>query len=480
MLIRACLVSDSPELVSRLEKILRQPDLIVSHPPAGAFQSCVEADAFDLVIASEESIPRPYSETVAALARLPDRPDLVALLEPGQREERAALQAAGAFAVVDRDLSEPSLRRALSTLVRRRRESEMARLRETVPPERRFAPLAPGPETSGMSRLLDLGGRVADGDSSVLIVGETGAGKEWMARWIHDRSPRAHGSFVAVNCAALPAELVESELFGHEQGAFTGAHRARRGQFEIAHQGTLFLDEIAEMPVASQAKLLRAIQDREIRRVGSERPIRVDVRILAATNRDPAEAIDSKHLREDLYYRLGVVTLEIPPLRDRSGEVPALAEECFDDLRVRLRRPDLQGISPAALEALRRYRWPGNVRELLNVLERAVLLAAGPAITLDDLPVAVARPPAGGPRPVGAPHRPRAGWESFWDHTFDAPMAEATAGVTEEYEREYLRRLLERAGGRVGEAALLAGVDQKTLYSKMRRYGLDKRAFRAT
>ncbi len=476
MLIRACVVSDSPELAARLEKILRQPDLIVSRPPEGAFHACVEGDSFDLVIASEESIPRPYSETVAVLGRLPDRPDLVALLSPGQREERAALQAAGAFAVVDRDLPEPSLRKALSTLVRRRREAAVARLREAPPPEPRVAG-ATGSERSSMTRLLELAGRVADGASSVLIVGETGVGKEWLARWIHERSPRAAGSFVAVNCAALPAELVESELFGHEQGAFTGAHRA---QFEIAHQGTLFLDEIAEMPAASQAKLLRAIQDREIRRVGSERPIRVDVRILAATNRNPEEAIRSKHLREDLYYRLGVVTLEVPPLRDRSEDVPALAQECLAELEIRLHRPDLRGIAPAALDALRRYRWPGNVRELLNVLERAVLLAEGPEITLGDLPVAVARPPGGGPRDVDGPSRPRVGWESFWEHTFDAPLAQATAGVTEEYEREYLRRLLERTGGRIGEAARRAGVDQKTLYAKMRRYEMDKRVFRAT
>ncbi|HUP43235.1 MAG TPA: sigma 54-interacting transcriptional regulator, partial [Thermoanaerobaculia bacterium] len=246
---------------------------------------------------------------------------------------------------------------------------------------------------------------------------------------------------------------------------------------ELAHHGTLFLDEITEMHPSAQAKLLRAIQEREIRRLGSEKPIRVDARILAATNRDPESAIRSKHLREDLYYRLGVVTLEVPPLRERPEDLPALVEGFLRDLRRRLGRLDVREVSTAVIEAFRSYAWPGNVRELINVLERALLLTAGPAVTLDDVPVAIAYPGFRGGSGEGA-GRPRPGWDRFWEHTFELPLAEARTAVVEEYEREFLRRLLERSGGRVGEAARLGGVDERTLYNKMRRYGLDKEAFR--
>lgn len=469
VLIRACVVSDSPELGERLEKILRQPDLLVTRPAEGDLGSCLRADAFDLVIATVESIPQPYADTLSSLAELPDSPELVVLVGPGQPGERARLQAAGAFAVVDRDLPEPSLRRALNTLVRRRREAALAKLRAATPAEPAEAGLLAGPVAGStvMRKLLDLAGRVTNGDSSVLILGETGSGKEWLARWIHERSDRAGGPFVAVNCAALPAELVESELFGHEQGAFTGAHRARRGQFELAHQGTLFLDEIGEMPIPAQAKLLRAIQDREIRRVGSERPIRIDARILAATHRDPERAIKDGAIRQDLYYRLNVVSLSVPALRDRPGDVPALARELLDAIRPRVHRPDVRGISPPALSALQSYAWPGNVRELINVLERAALLCAGSEITPDDLPASVTSGAAAG----------AAGAE--WEDLLDLPLGDARDELVERFEREYLERLLREANGSVGEAARRAGIDERTLYGKMRRYGLRKESFRA-
>jgi transcriptional regulator with GAF, ATPase, and Fis domain len=305
-----------------------------------------------------------------------------------------------------------------------------------------------------MRELLSLAERVAGSDSSLLVVGETGVGKEWLARWVHARSPRSAGPFVAVNCAALPGELVESELFGHERGAFTGAHRARRGQFELAHQ------------------------DREVRPVGGERSIPVDVRIVAATNREPEAAVRSKQLREDLFYRLSVVTLEVPPLRDRSEDVPALAKEYLGELRLRLGRPEVREVSAPVLRAFQAYAWPGNVRELINVLERAVLLSRGPALTLEDIPMAISGAAVGREGGSADGGRPRPGWDRFWENSFDLPLGEARAAVVDEYEREYLRRLLEETGGRVGESARRAGVDERTLYNKMRRYGLDKERFR--
>jgi DNA-binding NtrC family response regulator len=221
------------------------------------------------------------------------------------------------------------------------------------------------------------------------------------------------------------------------------------------------------MPLPAQAKLLRAIQDREIRRVGSERPIRVDARILAATNRAPERAIRDGTLRQDLYYRLNVVSLAVPPLRDRSGDVPALARELLDAIRPRVHRPDVRGLSKAALSALESYAWPGNVRELINVLERAALLCDGPEITPADLPAAVTSG-----APAGA-----AGSE--WDDLLDLTMGEARDELVERFEREYLERLLREANGGIGEAARRAGIDERTLYNKMRRYGLRKESFRS-
>lgn len=479
MLIRICILSDAVDMGEQVARLLRQPDVVVSRLPIGESWNQLGRESFDLLIAARSAIPRPYTESVAELGELPDGPELVVLAEDVDPEARASLQAAGAFAVIDADLSEPTLRKTLNTLIRRRREALIGRFRQEAPSGGALEATADS-RSPAMRELLRLADRVAGSDSSLLIVGETGVGKEWLARWICDRGPRAAGPFVAVNCSALPSELIESELFGHEEGAFTGARRPRRGQFELAHGGTLFLDEITEMPHAAQAKLLRAIQDREIRPLGSERSLRVDVRIMAATNRDPVAAVRSKSLREDLFYRLGVVTLEVPPLRDRTEDLATLAEEFLEQHRRQLGRPEVREISARVLRAFERYPWPGNVRELINVLERAVLLSAGPAVTLGDLPAAIARPPWSAVGAGGEPEsvRPRPGWDRFWEGSFGVPLHEARATVVEEYEREYVRRLLEQTGGRVGEAARLAGVEERTLYNKMRRYRLAKEEFR--
>jgi transcriptional regulator with PAS, ATPase and Fis domain len=219
-------------------------------------------------------------------------------------------------------------------------------------------------------------------------------GKERLARAIHAESRRSKGPFVAVNCAALSESLLESEPFGHEEGAFTGATRSHRGCFEIAHKGVIFLDEIGELPNHLQVKLLRALQDREITRVGSEQSFQVDVRMMAATNRDPREEVKTKRLREDLYYRLNVVTLTIPPLRQRSEDIPDIVASYLPWLRPRVGR-DVTSIAPEALEALAHYSWPGNVRELINVIERAMLLCEGEQIRLADLPDTIRLPQAG-------------------------------------------------------------------------------------
>ena len=238
-------------------------------------------------------------------------------------EARAALLAAGCLAVLNQDLADAALAEALETLVARRRAVAIDRLgAESLGSSRLPEVVAASP---AMQRLLRLAGQVAESDLSILILGETGTGKEWLARWIHAHSPRAQGRFLAVNCAALPEHLIESELFGHVKGAFTGADRPRRGCFELAHQGVLLLDEIGEMPVHLQSRLLRALEDKEIRRLGSEEAVHVDVRIMSATSRGSSAAEARQLLRDDLFFRLAGVILEVPPLRERPEDVAALA-----------------------------------------------------------------------------------------------------------------------------------------------------------
>jgi two-component system response regulator HydG len=296
--------------------------------------------------------------------------------------------------------------------------------------------------------------------ATVLIVGESGTGKELAARLVHDASARAAGPFVPVNCGAIPETLLESELFGHERGAFTGATARKAGRFERAHGGTLFLDEVGEMSPALQVKLLRFLQDGVLERVGGTEPVRVDVRVVAATNKDLAAEVKGGRFREDLFYRLDVVRVRLPPLRDRREDVPVLAVEF-------LRRAAAQagqaprGLTPAALAALERYRWPGNVRELLHAIERAVILATGDQIDLADLPdpvrEAVAAEAAAAAAPVpGVPGAP-------------PPIVIPFGTPMEEVERAVIRRTLEQVHGDKSLAAQLLGIAARTIYRKLDR-----------
>jgi transcriptional regulator with GAF, ATPase, and Fis domain len=296
-------------------------------------------------------------------------------------------------------------------------------------------------------------------------------GKEWLARAIHDEGPRHAGPFVAVNCGALPATLLESELFGHERGAFTGASRGHRGHFECAHGGTIFLDEVGEMPPATQVRLLRVLQEHRVQRVGGERAIDVDVRVLAATHRDPRELLRRGRLREDLYYRMAVVTLHVPPLRERTEDLSALVDTYLERF-ARLLGRGPRSIAGEALDALLAYRWPGNVRELTNVIERAVLLAPGPCVTVADLPEDIRRAAATSDAPILAKSASAA------TALADVPYCEARRAAVQAFERRYLTRLLERSGGHVGDAALRARINARSLYALMRRHGLRKEDFR--
>ncbi|RKY00591.1 sigma-54-dependent Fis family transcriptional regulator [Candidatus Poribacteria bacterium] len=303
---------------------------------------------------------------------------------------------------------------------------------------------------------------VAPTNATVLIEGESGTGKELVARAIHLNSPRRDKPFVAFNCAALNEGIVESELFGHERGAFTGAHRTKPGKFELADGGTLFLDEIGDMDLRIQAKLLRVIETKEFERVGGTKPIKVDVRIIAATNKDLEKEVRERRFRVDLYHRLKVVTIRMPPLRERKEDIPFLVESFIRELAAENGK-SIKGITGEALKALMRYDWPGNVRELKNCIESAIIVADGEMITLDDLPEHIVGDRS--PKPVAS-----------------APAAIEEPGIRpniyvgmtmEEVEREMIRATLIYTGNNKAKAARILNIGKKTLFRKIKKYGLD-------
>ena len=299
--------------------------------------------------------------------------------------------------------------------------------------------------SAAMEEVLELAARVAPLDTTVLVYGESGTGKEFIVRMIHEQSPRASAPFVSINCAALTETLLESELFGHARGAFTGAVREKAGLFEVAGSGTIFLDEIGEVAPTIQAKLLRALQEREIRRVGAERNITINARVVAATNRDLRAAVDAGTFREDLYFRLGAFIINVPPLRDRREEIPPLVHHFLVRAASRMKK-EVTAVSAEAMTALMNYSWPGNVRELEHAVERAVILANGPSIRVRELPPEVTQK-----------RRDRAGGD-----TLDL----------QEQERVMIERALERFHGNRRQAAEALKISTVTLWRKMKQYGI--------
>ena len=355
----------------------------------------------------------------------------------------------GAFHFIEKPLSAEAVLLTVASAIELRRARELTR---TLTAE-----LSAGARLVGSSRVLQrvrgLIEQVAPTDARVLITGESGTGKEMAAAALHELSPRAAGPFVRVNSAAIPRELVESEMFGHERGAFTSAHEARRGRFELADGGTLFLDEVADLGMEAQAKLLRAIETGTIERIGGQAPIRVDVRMIAATNRNLEAEMAAGRFREDLYYRLNVLRIHMPPLRERLDDVPELVEHLMQRLRQRhgLAPPVM---TPDALETLRRYQWPGNVRELANVCERLAILYPGRDVGQRELAGVIAADAAA--RPVSA-HE-------------EAPLHERI----DAFERELIERTLDAAEGSVADAARRLRTDRANLYRRMKRLGIER------
>ncbi|NTW57842.1 MAG: sigma-54-dependent Fis family transcriptional regulator [Nitrospirae bacterium] len=365
----------------------------------------------------------------------------------GTIESAVSAMKQGAFDYITKPFNRDELRITLERALKMRRlEKENVRLRAEVIDRYRFDAIVGNSEK--LREVIALAGRVAPSDATVLVTGESGTGKELLARGIHYSSGRSEGPFVAVNCAAIPENLIESELFGHVKGAFTGAVRDREGKFELADGGTIFLDEIGDLRVDLQAKILRTLQERTVDRVGGVKQIDVDVRVIAATNKDLEREVREGNFREDLYYRLSVVTLQMPPLRDRKDDIPVLAEHF---LRKFSPGPVVR-LAPDALAILSAYGWPGNVRELENVMERASILKRGDTITREDLPEKLSRK-AGGASEV----------------LLNLPEDGLSL---EELEKDLIIKALEKHKGNQTRAAEYLRITRPTLIYRMEKYGL--------
>ncbi len=397
------------------------------------------------------------------------RPETQVIMITACGSEKTAVEAMklGAADYLPKPFDNDELLLKVSRLLRQiveRREARM--LREQVAGTYRFESLIG--RSPAMLRVFDLIRKVADSDLTVLVRGPSGTGKELVANAIHYNSPRRARPLVKVNCAAFSRELVESELFGHEKGAFTGATRAREGKFEVAHGGTLLLDEVGDMALETQAKILRVLQERELERVGGNRTIRVDVRIIAATNQDLEAKTRDGGFRGDLFYRLNVVPIVLPSLREREGDLPLLVEHFLDTVAERLQRPRLT-LTADAMRALLAHEWQGNVRELEHAIEQSLVLASGSQIDRDDLPAELRRPRDDAARPAKALDDPAASQLSFRD---------AKQQVIERFERQFIIEALARHKGNVSRTAEEIGMYRQHLQLKLAEYRIDAAAFR--
>ena len=388
-------------------------------------------------------------ETLKAIRTRNSSAEIVMLTGHGSIDTAIEAIRIGAFDYVVKPCPLDELQIRIQRAVERRSLSQRASLLERglTPPDQTDSFLGDSPE---FRRLLQLIDRVGPSDSTVLITGETGSGKERVAKLIHARSARKSKPFVVVDCAALQESLLQTELFGHERGAFTGAERAKPGLFEVAHGGTIFLDEVGEISLSTQTALLRVLDTSEFRRVGGTKEVRVDVRVLAATNRDLSAMAGKGLFRGDLYYRMSTITLKIPPLRERDGDIGLLANRFVAVLNERF--GSRKRIGEAALQALRNHAWPGNVRELLHAVEAAMVVCEGEEILPAHLPPAI-----GAPTVVGRTVQPADG---------------ARLPTLEELERTHVRLALEASGGHRGNAARILGISERNLYRKLRELGL--------
>ena len=449
---RILIIDDEQNIRRMLRAFLEQEGFEVAEA-AGGRAALEGLDATDPDLALLDLVMPGGPDGLVTLERLRTaKPDLEVIMMSGRATLADAVRATrlGAAQFLEKPLAPEGVLSTVRTVLElARTRAENRTLRDALGVEASLVGVSPA-----MDRVRSLIAQVAPTEARVLITGESGTGKELAAQAIHRQGPRRRRPFVSVNCAAIPRDLVESELFGHERGAFTGATSSRRGKLELADGGTLFLDEVGDLGLEAQAKVLRALEDGMIERVGGERPKRVDVRVIAATNHDLARAVAKGHFREDLHFRLDVVRLHLPPLRERTEDIPPLLEHLTRRVAARLGRPPM-GFAPDAVAALRRYRWPGNVRELLNAIERLAILAGTDTVNASDVARVLGDPDGSIPPP--------------------AETVSSLAGALEGYERDLITNALTRAQGNVAEAARHLETDRANLYRRMRRLGIHYR-----
>jgi two-component system response regulator HydG len=446
------IVDDEQETCDLLEmSLVRHGFKVTTSTQANKALELVATQDFDVVLTD---LQMPEMSGLDLCERvLGTRPNMPVVVITGQGSLETAIGAirVGAYDFITKPVDPKLLFLSVSRAIQHRHlQDEVKRLRDAVAAEGDTAESAIVGQSGAMRRVYELITRVGESDASVLIHGETGTGKELIARGIHMRSRRKDGPFVAINCAAVPHSLIESELFGHARGAFTDAKVARSGLFVQANGGTLFLDEIGELPIDMQPKLLRALQERKVRPVGANQEIPFDSRIVAASNRNLEDEVYEKRFREDLYYRINVVKIDVPPLRERGGDVLHLAQYFLKQFAQRNEKSALE-LSTTAAEKLMAYNWPGNVRELENCMEHAVALARFDQITVEDLPEKI---------------------RAYRAERFVVAANDPTEIVTmDELERRYILRVLSLVGGNKSRAAQVLGFDRRTLYRKLERYG---------
>ncbi|HEX2932741.1 MAG TPA: sigma-54 dependent transcriptional regulator [Candidatus Binatia bacterium] len=445
---RILVVDDDQAMCQLLTDLLQEEDyeIEVAHDGESAIE-IFQSNRFDLVI-TDLMMPRMKGIELVERLREIDSGALVLLITAfGTIESAVEAMRAGAFHYVTKPFhNDEILIQVKRALEQKSLREEVKRLRTEVQARDRFQNIVG--QSEAMQRIFEIIAQVSDLPANILIEGESGTGKELIARAIHSSSSRATGPFVPVNCAAIPETLLESELFGYVRGAFTDARKDRRGLFQEASGGILFLDEIGEIPLALQAKLLRVLEDKEVRPLGANQAVRVDTRVLSASNRNLDELVRAGKFRQDLYYRLNVIRIELPALRRRTDDVPLLANHFMQKFVDDAKHP-VEGIAPDAMAALKSYGWPGNIRELEHTIERVVLLGKGGVIGVEDLPAHVI---------------------SGSEGAVVIEQALAKQLTLRDLEREYIEKVLEVTNGNKTEAARILGVDRTTLYRKLEEF----------
>jgi two-component system response regulator AtoC len=458
---RVLVVDDKENMLRLLARVLADGFEVETAPDGARALALVASRPWDVVVTDIRMPGADGFELLGAVKARAPATEVVMMTGHATVGDAVRAMKMGAFDYLEKPFDPDAALAVVTRAAEHKRAGDAARGAAPAGEEDGYhALVGRSPRMRDVYRLLD---RAAQVDATVLLLGETGTGKELAARAIHYQSARRERRFVAVNCGALPGELVESELFGHARGAFTGAAVAKPGLFEEANGGTIFLDEVGELPLPAQVKLNRVLQEREIRRVGETAPIPVDVRVVAATHRDLREEARAGRFREDLFYRLNVLTVTLPPLRERAEDVPLLAAH-FLEKHARAVRRTIRGFDPAAMRRLVGHAWPGNVRELENTVERAVAVAAGEVVAVEDLPPELASAPSG-----GAPAAPLA----------SLPYRDALAEGRDRLTRDYLVALMSEFGGNVTRAAERAGMERESLHRLLRKHGLRSDDFKA-